>query len=94
MHDERKTIRFTAQQMLELQRQSHKNKRSVSDMVRLLTVEAIIERERKILDDLIAEFDCGLLYGQIGFLPSAKKNNAKHGDIVHTKTGKYRAEHS
>jgi len=53
MHDERKSIRFTAQQMLEIQRQAHKDKRSVSDMVRLLTVEAILERERKILHDLL-----------------------------------------
>ena len=51
--DERKTIRFTPQQMLEIQRVAHKNKRSVSDMVRLLTVEAILERERKILHDLL-----------------------------------------
>jgi len=57
MHDERKTIRFTPAQMLEIQRQAHKDRRqSVSDMVRLLTVEAVIERERKILNDLIAEF--------------------------------------
>jgi hypothetical protein len=57
--DERKTIRFTPQQMLEIQRVAHKNKRNVSDMVRLLTVEAILERERKILHDLIDEHGTG-----------------------------------
>ena len=53
MHEERKTIRFTDAQMIEIQRVAHKNKRNVSDMVRLLTVEAILERERKILHDLL-----------------------------------------
>ena len=51
--DERKTIRFTAKQMLELQRVADKDKRNVSDMIRLLTFEGILERERKILHDLI-----------------------------------------
>jgi len=57
--DERKTIRFTPAQMLEIQRQAHKHKRNVSDMVRLLTIEAILERERKILNDLITEHGTG-----------------------------------
>jgi len=59
MHDERKTIRFTPAQMLEIQRQANKDKRNVSDMVRLLTVEAILERERKILNDLIEKYGTG-----------------------------------
>ena len=59
MHDERKTIRFTPAQMLEIQRQANKDKRTVSDMVRLLTVEAILERERKILNDLIEKHGVG-----------------------------------
>jgi len=57
MHDERKTIRFTPAQMIEFQKEAHKEKRSISDMVRILSCEGLIERERKKLHDLIEKFD-------------------------------------
>ena len=44
---------FLPAEMLEIQLKAAEEKRSVSDMVRLLSIEAILERERKILDNLI-----------------------------------------
>ena len=51
-----KSIRFTAAEMLEIMLKAKAEKRSVSDMVRLLSLEAIVEREKDILNKLIAEF--------------------------------------
>lgn len=60
-----KSIRFTAAEMLEIMLKAKAEKRSVSDMVRLLSLEAIVERERKILDDLIEKYDGDLTHKDV-----------------------------
>ena len=60
-----KSIRFTAAEMLEIQLKAAAEKRSVSDMVRLLSIEAILERERKILDNLIEKHDGNLQHEDV-----------------------------
>ena len=62
---EKKSIRFTPTEMLEIKMTAAAEKRSVSDMVRLLSLDAIIERERKILDDLIEKHDGDLTHKDV-----------------------------
>ena len=67
---EKHSIRFTPTEMLEIKMTAAAEKRSVSDMVRLLSLDAIIERERKILDDLIEKH-----YGNLQHEDVIKQND-------------------